>query len=155
MTYLLGALQVPMSSVPTTTATTSVTVRSSLSDSKGTEPLSKRVHPWSFPLASSRYTRGANSHYMLFLLPVFWTLDFEEIIVLMIGAAPSWAMKWSLHVLRLPLWSGCSIRHCPRSTTTFFIQGQCLVGLRKRAGIVPASSMTSYLLTCFFRALFP
>jgi hypothetical protein len=86
-TYLLVALKVPLSS-QSTVANASATVGSSLLDSSGVEPPSKRAHPWSFLPSSSRYARGANFCCMPFLLSVIWTLNFKEIVVLMTGAAP-------------------------------------------------------------------
>jgi hypothetical protein len=57
MTYLPGALQVPLSS-PMAGAVVFVAVGSSLSDGGGVEPLSKRACPWSFLLASTWYVCG-------------------------------------------------------------------------------------------------
>jgi hypothetical protein len=76
MTYLSGALQVPLSS-PIAGAIVHVAVGSSSSDDGGVEPPSKRAHPWSFLLASTRYVCGAKFHGMSFPLPTFWIPCFE------------------------------------------------------------------------------
>jgi hypothetical protein len=70
MTYLPGALQVPLSS-PIAGAV--VPAAAGLSSSYGgdTEPSSKRTHPWSFLPASTQYVFGVESCGMLFLLLAF------------------------------------------------------------------------------------
>jgi hypothetical protein len=77
MTYLLGALHVPFSSL-NAGAVVPATAGSSSSNGGGAEPPSKRARPWSFLLASTRDMCGVESHGVLFSLPAFWILGFEE-----------------------------------------------------------------------------
>jgi hypothetical protein len=81
MTYLPGALQVPLSS-PIAGAIVHVAVGSSSLDGGGAEPPSKRARPWSFLPASTRYVCGAEFCGMPFPLLAFWILGFEGSVVL-------------------------------------------------------------------------
>jgi hypothetical protein len=76
MTYLPGALHVPLSS-PIAGAVVSVVAGLSSSDGGGVEPPSKRDYPWSFLPSYTRYMCGAMFRGMPFPLPVFWILGFE------------------------------------------------------------------------------
>jgi hypothetical protein len=70
MTYLLSALEVPLSSL-IVGAVAPVAAGSSSSNGGGAEPPSKRARAWSFLLASTRYVCSAKFHDMPFPLPVF------------------------------------------------------------------------------------
>jgi hypothetical protein len=76
MTYLLGALQVPLSSSNTGAIVPAAAGSSSL-DGGGVEPLSKKACPWSFLPKSTRYMCGAEFRGMSFLLPAFQISCFE------------------------------------------------------------------------------
>jgi hypothetical protein len=76
MTYLLDALQLPLSS-PIAGAVVLTAAGSSSLDGGGAEPLSKRGCPWGLFPASTRYVCGAEFCGMSFPFPAFRILGFE------------------------------------------------------------------------------
>jgi hypothetical protein len=76
MTYLPGALQVPLSLL-IAGAIVPAAVGSSSSGGGGAEPPSKRARPWSFLPSSTQYVCGAEICGMSFPLPAFQIPGFE------------------------------------------------------------------------------